>query len=309
MFRLTAAVVQGWLALWLLACRAAADGVPSAEPESKKAAGSKERPADGDQGDGKGSMLAFVCLNQATMPEKKALDQVVKKWFNLPGESERKVELEASETGLQSVTVSVGAHSAVAGLMPRPIPEPDIRSACARSFFWPEAWKEMKGHKAHLVIVAIGRFEQRYARSLFLSRVAAALSEAFDTAGIYWGDAHVVHSPDFFRKGVKPHINSADDVPAQLWVGFLPRKHEDGTLTCGTVGLAEFGCMELEIVRTRREPVDIIGMLGATAAYLIHSGSMIKDGDTIGPDAATKIKTRYADSALGREGKVIRIDY
>ena len=145
-------------------------------------------------------------------------------------------------------------------------------------------------------------------RPLLLTRVIAGCSEVFPTSAIYWGDAAVVHKPDFFRKAAPPSgVNN--DAPGLLWVGYLRERHEDGSFSLYTRALSSYGCMDLEVVRTRRKPSDVLESVHDLAVYLIENGNVIRDGDTIGPDAETKIKTRYAESVIGREEKVIRVEF
>jgi hypothetical protein len=111
-----------------------------------------------------------------------------------------------------------------------------------------------------------------------------------------------------FRKGVVTAIKKAEDVPALLWVGFLRKKEADGSISFATKGLAEYGCMEIEIIGSQKKPSEIFDLIHGTAQYLIYEGNVIQDGDTVG-DEDTKIKTRYAASVLDRKEKVIRIEY
>ena len=43
------------------------------------------------------------------------------------------------------------------------------------------------------------------------------------------------------------------------------------------------------------------------ASYLVQAGAVIKDGDTIGPDAKTKMTVRHEDSSLVRGQRVYRL--
>ena len=94
-------------------------------------------------------------------------------------------------------------------------------------------------------MVAIGDYKERFDRDVFEMRVVAACTEAFPTAGVYWGDASVVHSPKVFRKLAVTKIEKAEDVPAMPRVGFWREKHDDGSVSFYTKGLDRFGCMEL----------------------------------------------------------------
>jgi hypothetical protein len=268
---------------------------------------SEEKAKDKKRGDGKGPMFAFVCLESADFPDAKTLESSFAKWFGLPKDKPPKVEIDKDDA--PGATVDLGEHSVVIGLIERPVPEDDIKYACFNAHFWRDAWKVMQKHKAHLIVVVIGKFEKRYERAQFLTQAVAACSEAFPTTGIYWGDASTAHSPEFFRKQVKTKIKEVEDLPTLLWIGFLRDNHEDGTVSFYTKGLSDFGCMEMEIVKSKEKPSQVLGLLHDTAQYAIWAGNVIKDGDTIGPDGDTKIKTSYAKSAIDRPGKVIRIEY
>jgi hypothetical protein len=43
------------------------------------------------------------------------------------------------------------------------------------------------------------------------------------------------------------------------------------------------------------------------ANYLVEAGPVIKDGDTIGPDAKTQIRVRHEDSSLVAGTKAYRL--
>ncbi len=45
------------------------------------------------------------------------------------------------------------------------------------------------------------------------------------------------------------------------------------------------------------------------AGYLVENGPVIGDGDTVGRDEDEKIRVVYAESAFGKEGEVMRLEY
>ena len=74
-------------------------------------------------------------------------------------------------------------------------------------------------------------------------------------------------------------------------------------------GLGAFGVMEIEVIDSKHKPSAILAKLSGLAAYLISSGNVIKDGDTIGEDEKEKIKTHHAASVIGRKEKVLRVEF
>ena len=98
-------------------------------------------------------------------------------------------------------------------------------------------------------------------------------------------------------------------LPTHLWVGFLFARNDDGTIDRYTDGLDVFGVKEVEVIESKRKPSELIDLIGGVAAYQIWVGDKIKDGDTVGGDAKERIKTKFAESEIGREGTVLRIKY
>jgi hypothetical protein len=205
------------------------------------------RPKAGSN-DGKGNRHVFVGLNENTFPNRQPLESAFRRWFPYAEDGEPNVEFDSKNRGL---TVTVGNKAAVIVLLRVPIPGEEIRHASFNAFMWPKAWETLKQHKSPLIIVANGEYQERYDRSLFLTRVVAACTEAFAAAGIYWGDARIVHSPERFRREAVTTIRKPDDVPSVLWVGCLRRKADNGAMALYSAGLDRFGCMEIQIVHSR----------------------------------------------------------
>ncbi len=76
-----------------------------------------------------------------------------------------------------------------------------------------------------------------------------------------------------------------------------------------TRGLSEFGAKEIEILNSKKKPSEIFEFLSGLCTYLLVKGDVIEDGDTVGGSDEEKIKTKWADSHIGLEGKVIRIEF
>jgi len=281
--------------------------VADTKDKDKKTAKEKEEVATGPQ-------FAFVCLNDLELASEEEWKKSLTKWLDLKSDDQiKEFEMEVEEKkgkGASTVSFDVGENAFVVGMMEAPIPKKDIEYACMNSFLWPKAGKVMAKHKSHMIVMCLGEYDSACAKALALSRVIAATSECHNTAGIYWGHADIVHSPDAFRKMIDGASEKMEDIPTLAWVGFLrePGKKE-GTVNFYTSGLSEFGAKEVEIINSKKKPSEIMELLGGLSTYLLVKGDVVKDGDTVGGTEEEKIKSKWADSHIGREGKVIRIDY
>lgn len=255
-----------------------------------------------------GPPFAFLCLASDRVPDSDELKRQLEKWLGAD-DSKPLTELVVDTKKTLTVSFDFDGNSFVAGLIPKPIPKPDIDYACANAFFWPEAGEAMKRHTDHLIVTALGDYEKPWHRALALSQVMAACIEAFDSVGVYWGHASVVHSPEFFLQGMREAGTEITNLPVELWTGFLRTYRDDKTVDMYTDGLDVFGCMEFEIVASKQNMSDVFEMLMGMSRYVIFHGNVIADGDTVGGEAEEKIKTHFEKSVIGRETRVIRIDY
>jgi hypothetical protein len=188
-----------------------------------------------------------------------------------------------------------------------PIPKDDIEYAADNSTHWPDAAAKLAGHKSHLNITVTGTFRDAGDLALFLSKVLAACTETYDAAGVYWGHATLVHSPEFFREKIREA--TPEKLPVFAWVAFIRSKgKEEGTYDLFTRGLDVFGVMEVEVIGTKYEPVAVMAMVSELSRFLLNNGNVIKDGHTVDSPSG-KVRTSHANSALGREGKVLRIEF
>lgn len=257
---------------------------------------------------------SFVCLKKATLPEQEEVEKAFREAFVLGKDEYLEVEIEANakeegETEGYGITVSFDENNfIVARSMGFAVPKSDIEYACMNSFYWPEAADVLKQSKDHLVVMAINEAEKPKDRALFLGRTLAALANSTDSLAVYYGTGDIVHEPKTYTKLISDKIEEAGDVPAMAWVGFLRSSHKNGTTSFYTRGLSEFGCKEVEVVKSDKNPSEIFELLFGLSQYLIWAGDVIADGDTVGGTEEEKIKVHLKKSQLDRD-KVLRVDF
>ena len=71
-----------------------------------------------------------------------------------------------------------------------------------------------------------------------------------------------------------------------------------------TRGMDAFGLMNVEIEHSTRQPNESLALASDIAYYLIKSGPVISDGNTIGHSAEEKIKITFSPSIVDKDIKV-----
>jgi hypothetical protein len=247
-----------------------------------------------------GALLAFVALNQDWLASADVLEERLKDFLQPnPG-------FAGFEPSDGTVTFAVRERICAVGLMPAPIPWSDLEEMCATCWMWPEAAEKMRDHKAHLLVTLFGPPLGRVDGAVTLTKVVAAMVEAHDTAGVYWGDGTLVIKPEMFVEVAQ--TATTEDPPIPIWVEHRIQRNPDASLNVITTGLAPFGCMEIEVINSKRTPEDLLNII-AGVSHLQLRGDVFKDGDTVGFDAVTKIKTFHRKSVWDRPEKVLRLDY
>ena len=257
----------------------------------------------------RGPQFAFVCLKSDKKPDDAALKKSLAGWFSLRSVDDIKAEEPTSMNGKSVRPFIIEGRTYMIAQADFPIPKADISYACANSFFWPDAKAALEQQKGHLIVIVQGEFESPAHEGMALSRAIAACSECYDSLAVYWGHANTVQKPESFQNVIRQSGTAVEKLPVPAWVGFLRARNKDGGMDIYTSGLGAFGAMEIEVVGTTQKTSDILGKMTGLSAYLIASGNVIKDGDTIGGSENEKIKTRHAESVIGRKGKVLRVEF
>jgi hypothetical protein len=252
--------------------------------------------------------FAFLCLNSNSDPKSDDLKAKLVNWLKLDSVDQlTKFQVHEKKDDATVTTFEVDSKLVTLARVDSPIPKDDITYACANSSRWPRAAEKLAGHTGHLNVSAYGKFEDAIDLALFVSRVIAACSETYDTAGVYWGHATIVHSPEYFREQIKDA--KRERLPVHAWIGFLESAGKAaGTFDLYTRGLDVFGVMEIEVVGIKRPPAKIISLISQLSEYLMN-GNAIPDGYVIESSTKEKIRTSHAKSVLSREGKVLRIEF
>lgn len=243
--------------------------------------------------------MSMVALREATLPDPGELTSVLRhRWSDKPRFGQFKVED-------QTLRCDIGEAVAVVGLIPTRIPAGDIEAACSESLAWPEARTSLENHAAHLICSVAGTAEKKLA-AFQLTKLVAALLKVTQAAGVYWGAATMVHSPEMFIEHAQEM--TAEFLPLYLWIHFGVTGGA-GKVSLRTRGMSSFGFMEIEIIDSEHSTEDTVGFAFNTAHYLLDYGPVLADAHTFGMSANQKVLVRHVPSVVDEKEIVYRLYY
>jgi len=205
------------------------------------------------------------------------------------------------------ITVSCGKEGVgFLGHMPMPIPEQEAEENADRNILWPNGRSEAAEHRSHVVVINAASGDQTPVQSaITVSRLALAALKVFDGMGVYWGNASVCNSRQVFETFCE-NI-SEKHLPVPMWLRFQFIRLSADNLGMYTLGMSQFGLMEIETDHSKMEPQDLLDFVSNLAHYLIQSGPVISDGNTVGGSENERILVRHRPSMVDPNRQVYKV--
>ena len=212
---------------------------------------------------------------------------------------------EVSEGNIVSVTHGEDTVGFLAH-MPMPIPEGEAAENADGNFLWPDGKEEAAQHQSHVIVTNLGGGDQTPVQSaLTVSQLALVALEVFDGIGVYWGNASVSNAREVFENFCTDI--SEEDLPVPVWLRFQFIRGDNEEVGLYTLGMSQFGLMDIEVDQSDMEPMDLFEFVSNIAHYLIQSGPVIEDGNTVGTNADQRILVRHRPSMIDDHRKVYKI--
>jgi hypothetical protein len=244
------------------------------------------------------TLLCMVLSRSSAPPANK---QVVKSLIREFGDRARVVE---SKGGVWMLELG-DTVNAFLSYIPAPIPEQEAELAAAGNILWPNGDKEVAKHRSHIITGIPGCQSDQPAAMLTLSRLAGCVLNTFNGIGVYWGSGHVVNSRTTFLEILEQ--SSTDHLPLNLWIRFQLFENDDKTIGLYTLGMEQFGLMNLEVDACSWQLMKLYEFLFDIAHYLVDNGPVLNDGDTVGGDEFEPIRVTFAASMHNKKTKVYKI--
>ena len=149
-----------------------------------------------------------------------------------------------------------------------------------------------------------GEFTPVQALSAFTSFIAA-LMDASQAVGVYWGNAGATHTADFVlgiasEREITPRL--------MLWNGVSRGPEPNGRISMLSRGMNQLGLPDLFLTSAQEEAGERLGWMFDLLSYIAQRGEPIPAGDTVGISADERLQTRYTESPAGDGSVVLTID-
>jgi uncharacterized protein (TIGR03067 family) len=181
--------------------------------------------------------------------------------------------------------------------MPAPIPNGEAEENAARNFLWPGGREEAAKHRSHVIVTNMGgEAESPVESAIEVTRLALVALKLFDGTGVYWGNARVCNSRKVFE-GFCADM-SQEHMPVPMWLRFQPVRPSDNEFGIYTFGMRQFGLMDIEVDRSTMKPQELVEFVSNIAHYLIQSGPVIEDGNTVGGSEDERILVHHRPSTI-----------
>jgi hypothetical protein len=172
------------------------------------------------------------------------------------------------------------------------VPYPEALQQQAQfAYWWPNALQDLARHKAHLMVTCRWSKHSRLDAHIRHAVLVRELIEQLPVIGVLWGSSLV--QTDLFR-GEFANMQKGG-FPFSLWVLIQFSKQPNGNILISTLGMRDFQHMEIETESSL--PLDqTFDRVRKFGSYVLSTGAVVKDGDTIGPSDDEKIKVRHTRS-------------
>jgi hypothetical protein len=159
------------------------------------------------------------------------------------------------------------------------------------AYWWPDALKDITGSKCFAAITCSWCRHSRLDAHIRHLVLVHELTEQLPVIGVVWGSVLVQPSV------LKAEFNrlQQSELPFSLWVLIQFSKQPNGNILISTIGMRDFGQMEIETESTLPldQTFDLVRRFGC---YILAKGPVIKDGDTMELTEAQRVKVRHVRS-------------
>ncbi len=245
-----------------------------------------------------GGFVSFVLLSDKSWSAKQLISDLRSDW-SIDAEKD-------GEKSDDSLVFSVDGMTAMASLIPAPVPNGEAADNAQSNYLWKGAVEAAGSHKAHLIVGVIGKETDPMERGKLLVKLVSCCCKQKETIGVYTNGT--VFEPRLYCGFAE--MMKKDEIPLfnLVWFGLYRSENGSNGASGYTNGLSAFGKDEMEILDSSRQPSDIRDFLTEITAYVLENDVTLKDGETIGLTEDDKhLITRSKGVAV--PGMTLKIEY
>jgi hypothetical protein len=201
-----------------------------------------------------------------------------------------------------ALSFSVGERNTLI-LMPVAAPVPDGEAEAMAGYSISSLGTDWQPSPHNAQIIATLQEEDTHPstrRLLRFSRLLAGVIDGVDgVVGIYCGEAHATHDPDFFRDMAMEESM----LPVHLWNGVSIAANEE-RVSLLSLGGKQLGQPDLKLTGPRADGAALIDFFFNLLEYAAKRGEPVAEGETVGRSAEEKLVVRHEPSPIS-EGETV----
>lgn len=263
-------------------------------------------------------LLAFSLLSSSLFAQKKAEQKVVsgtvllqtKKPLDQKSllnalQSTWKVKVDSLNSGDKTLIFNTnGGATVMIAYLDYPAAVDVVGVAARLSWIWSSAQQETASHQAQLVVSVIGDSRKSLDLYKIFTQTAAAVLETSPAAGVLIEGQYLLISPGYFSAAAANMLKN-QNIPLYCWV-YFGRPGEGGGFT---LGMVEFGLLEMEISASEYPETEVHALLFDAALTVLKYGTQVSDGQTITTEEGNKVVVKIGPSAFVENPAVLRLEY
>ena len=155
----------------------------------------------------------------------------------------------------ERISFNIRNNICAISLMPAPVPNREAEACAELNYFWPEAAATTRQHRAHLAVVVmpVGYSSSDIdCMSLYSKIISSCLADA-NALAVY--TANTVFAPSFYR--LQYDVMRQGELPIPIWA-FIGLYEGKGGNCAYSIGMQQFGKLEMEICNSASAPRDIL---------------------------------------------------
>jgi hypothetical protein len=205
----------------------------------------------------------------------------------------------------KTATMTINGVLVALASMPAAIPTKEIENIAPHNYLWKTALEDCKNHQSHAIVTVLSSKDASILeRYKILTQLNASVLRTSKAIGIYQGTQTLLLEKELYLDFANFLLE--DQLPVQLWIYIGLVGGEAGS-SIYTFGLKDFNKMELEVLDSPMEKMDLYDFLLLIVGYVVEQDVILKDGETIGFSADQKVKIT-ASKGQFLEGETLKLE-
>ena len=177
----------------------------------------------------------------------------------------------------------------------------EAEEAATYNVLWQNGKEAVSKHKSQAVLVVTERITP-IAQAILFAKIACCLMKMPGAIGLY--KQPTVYEKNFYIQFAETIREGALPMPILVFTGIY---HNENGFTAFTAGMRFFGKEEIEIVNSKNDPDEIMGLLISVAEYCVGENVDLADGETVGFSDTQKIPVKISEgvSVTGNSVKLL----